>query len=478
VSVAAARTPDQWLGFLVDKVSTQRNRITKWDQYYEGSQPLSYLAPELVVEMGDRLRPVIINWPRLVVDSIEEREDVEGFRLSKEEDADDELWRVWQANDLDEESQRAHVDALVFGRSYVIVGTNEAEPDTPLITVESPMDVYVELDPRTRLAAAGVKLWSEDPPTGAPLEHATLYLPDVTTWYVKQSGTWTVDEDYPADEHGLGQVPVVPLLNRGRIRNRLGVSELADVTPLSDAACKIATDMLVSAEFHAMPRRYAIGMAPQDFVDVQGNPLSTWSVVAGRLWATDKTTQDGVSLGQFNEANLTNFHETINCLARLVASMAGLDPSSLGFTTAAPASADAIRANEARLIKRVKRKMRTLGGGWEQVMRLADRFASGAWRPELRSMETLWANPETPTVAQSADAAVKLYNLPTPIVPLRQTRETLGFTQTQIDRMEQEDAAQQQKDLAMFKMETAAQTTAPDTGVPADNNTPAVPAAA
>lgn len=469
--MAVSLDPDQWLKRCVDRLSVQRNRIAKWDAYYEGSQPLSYLAPELIVEMGDRLRPVIINWPRLVVDSIEERQDIEGFRLSKEADADDELWRVWQANDLDEESEQAHIEALVMGRSYVIVGANENEPETPRITVESPMDVYVEPDPLTRQAAAGVKLWEEEPVTGSPIQHATLYLPDSTTWYVKQGGKWVIDDDYPPDQHNLGAVPVVALLNRGRIRNRLGVSELADVTPLSDAACKIATDMLVSAEFHAMPRRWAIGMAPQDFQDPNGNPLSSWSAIAGRLWATDKPTNE-VSLGQFPEAQLTNFHETINALARLVASMAGLDPSSLGFTTTAPASADAIRANEARLIKRVKRKSRILGGGWEQVMRLSDRFASGVWRPELRSLETLWANPETPTVAQSADAAVKLFNLPQPIVPLRQTRETLGYTQTQIDRMEEEDAKQQAADLAQFQQQTAAQQVPAPTGGPSDTGNP------
>jgi len=466
-----ALDPDQWLTRLTSKLTDQQTRLARWDQYYEGSQPLSYLAPELIVEMGDRLRPVIVNWPRLVVDSIEERLDVEGFRIGAQEDADEEMWRIWQANDLDVESQQAHLDALIMSRSYVIVGTNPDEPETPLVTVESAMDVYVELDPARRTPIAAVKLWKDDTATAgaAPVEHATLYLPDSTTWYVKTSGKWAVDGDYPPDKHGLGAVPVVPMVNRGRIRNRTGVSELADVIPLSDAACKIATDMMVSSEFHAMPRRWAVGMAPQDFVDSAGNPLSTWSTVAGRLWATDKTSQDGVSFGQFTEANLTNFHETLNCLARLVASMAGLDPNAMGFTTAAPASADAIRSAESRLIERVKRRSRVFGGSWEQVMQLAMRFSTGVWDKDLRSLETLWADPETPTVAQSADAAVKLFNLPQPIVPLRQTREALGYTQTQIERMEQQDALEAARQAVAFQTPTAEPPPAPDSGGTGDS---------
>jgi hypothetical protein len=67
----------------------------------------------------------MVNWPRIAADSLEERIDLEGFRLPGTDDRDSDLWRVWQANGLDEESQLAHLDALIYGRSYICVGTNE-----------------------------------------------------------------------------------------------------------------------------------------------------------------------------------------------------------------------------------------------------------------------------------------------------------------------------------------------------------------
>ncbi len=70
-------------------------------------------------------------------------------------------------------------------------------------------------------------------------------------------------------------------------------------------------------------------------------------------------------------------------------------------------------------------------------MRLADRIATGVWRDELLQMETLWRDAATPTIAQSADAAVKKRQQG--ITPLRQTREDLGYTDVQIERMEAED---------------------------------------
>ncbi|CBG73129.1 putative phage protein [Streptomyces scabiei 87.22] len=441
-----ARTEQQWLKHLIQCHDREKPELTLLDSYYEGEQPLSYLAPELQAEMDERIRQVVVNWPLLVADSLEERLDVEGFRFPDEAQADEELWRIWQANRLDSRSHQGHLDGLVMRRAYVIVGAREDDPKTPLITVESPLDVYAEHDPRTGAVAAAVKRWCEEEEGASPIEHATLYLPGATSWWTKdRSGVWaedTGDEGEPTrDDHGLGEVPVVPLANRARLKKPGGVSELKAVIPLSDAACKIATDMMVSAEYHATPRRVAFGFGEDDFQDEQGRKVSAFSRIIGRVWATERRRGSGEDGGadviQFPEAQLKNFHDTINQLAQLVASLAGLPPHFLGYTSQNPASADAIRSSESRLVKRAERRQREWGEAWEQVMRLALRIRDGEWDPRVMSLETVWRDASTPTVAQAADAAVKKYSAK--IVPLRQTREDLGYSQAQIARMEEQD---------------------------------------
>ncbi|WTW93628.1 phage portal protein [Streptomycetaceae bacterium NBC_01309] len=431
-----ARTDLEWLTHLIDCHEREVRELKPLDAYYEGKQPLSYMAPELMQELDDRVRQVVVNWPQLVADSIEERLDVEGFRYTAEAANDRELWRIWQANNLDEQSQQGHLDALVMRRSYVIVGANDGDSQTPLITVESALDVYAEFDPRTRLVRAAVKRWCDND-GGGDVDHATLYLPNSTIWFVKQDGQWIEDPEHERDDHEMGVVPVVVLANRPRLKYLNGVSEFASVIPLSDAACKIATDMMVSAEYHATPRRVAFGFGEEDFVDEQGNKVSAFSRIIGRMWATSKAKGEGADVIQFPEANLKNFHDTLNQLARLVSSLAALPPHFLGFTTDNPASADAIRSSEARLVKRAERKQRAWGGAWEQVMRLVMLIRDGEVSAEARSLETIWRNASTPTIAQKADAAQKLREAD--IVPLRQTREDLGYSPPQIDRMEEED---------------------------------------
>lgn len=400
------------------------------DQYYSGQQPLQYMHPELWAEVADRIKPVILNWPRLVVDALEERLDIEGFRYAQADKPDAELWRVWQANNLDEWSQQGHIDALALQYFCTIVGTNPEDAQTPIISVETPLECYVQRDPATRLGRAAVKRWKDAGETlgGKEQQFATLYLPNSTIQYLLEHNQWVEQE---RDDHSLGRIPVSVGANRPRLQNLLGISELSDVIPLSDAACKLATDMMVAAEFNAVPQRWVFGMDKSDFVDPQtGQQLGTWRAIMGRIWSTKNTE---AKAGVFPAADLSNFHNSIDSLAKVVMAMSGLTPQHFGFTSDNPASADAIRSADMRLVKRAERRQRTFGGCWEDTNRVMRRFQTGEWSPAERSIETVWRDPSTPTVAESADAAVKKYQ--TGIVPWRQTVEDLGYSEAQIERM-------------------------------------------
>lgn len=442
--------PDAWLKRLIHCHDGDLPQLRLMDSYYEGTQPLSYLAPEIQSELSDRMRQLVINWPQLVVDALDERLDVEGFRYADSETTAADLWDVWQASDMDEGSQQAHVDALALKRSYVIIGANEDDEAAPIVTAESALEVFAERDPRTRQVVAAVKRWDEPSATGsAPVKWATLYLPNARMTFEQQKGAWA---EVDRDEHNLGEVLVVPLANRPRLRHLDGTSELRSVIPISDAACKIASDMMVSAEYHAMPRRWATGMSRDDFADENGQPLGAMSALAGRMWTNES---NEVKFGQFPEAQLSNFHDTINVLARLVAAITGLPPAFLGLATDQPPSADAIRASEARLVKRAERRQRAFGEAWERVMRLVLLVRDGELDPRTRKLETVWRDPSTPTFAQKADAVVKLHA--SGILPTEQAWEDLGYSAVQRARMRgmQDDALTRMTAMDLHQLSTA-----------------------
>lgn len=430
--MALPTTPDEWRVRLAALHDKELPRLRELNDEYELRSKRMYMHPEIFRELGDRLQQVVIAWPQLVVDSLEERLDVEGFRLPGQAKTDGELWRVWQENGCDEQSQLAHIDALVMRRSYICVGSNEDDESTPLVTFESPTELYADVDPRTRQVRAALRRYADAEATAnatGGTRYATLYLPNETVYFEDEK---VVDQD----PHNLGSVPVVPIINRGRLSDWCGRSELDPVLPLAHAANKIATDMMVAAEFVALPLRGMFGVSPDDLQDTDGNALTAIQAILGRLFLVPDAEGVGKHF-EFPAADLSNFHRTINQLGQLVASIAGLPPHYLGQATDNPPSADAIRSNEIRLVKRAERRQRAFGGSHEAAMRLVHRFQTGEWAPDMKCLETVWRDASTPTVAQKADAAVKLRA--GGIVPLRQTREDLGYTEAQIDLMEAAD---------------------------------------
>lgn len=115
--------------------------------YYEGRQRVKHLGISIPPSLRDI--EVVVGWPGTVVDVLEERLDWLGWTSANGDDVlglDD----IARQNDLDVESGLGHLDALIYGLGFVVVGAGfEGEPQ-PLITVESPRTVTGEWDARIR----------------------------------------------------------------------------------------------------------------------------------------------------------------------------------------------------------------------------------------------------------------------------------------------------------------------------------------
>jgi hypothetical protein len=356
------------------------------------------------------LRSLVVGWPRLVVTSVEERLDIDGVRTPGNT-PDDRLWRIWQANNLDEASQQAHIDALVYGRSYAMVWADS--DGRPTITVESPKQVLVTRYPGTRVRQYALKRWVQDSRGHAVLFSETRVYRFITIGMVpggdfpSYGSGWQLSYSIP---NPLGVVPVVELPNSPRTLKPEGRSELADLLPLFDGLNKLHTDLMTGSEFHALPRRWATGITLPEKRDDNGQPTGEvdtselFSQTTGRVWVAEDTE---AKLGEFGGSGLDGFGNAIATLTHALGALSGLPPHYLGLNGDQPASAEAINAAEASLVSKCRRKMRVLSGGWEEVMRLAAAIEAGRFDPTLERLETIWSSPETRSIAQAVDAASK-----------------------------------------------------------------------
>jgi hypothetical protein len=412
-----------WLNLLSDSDDLEEN-----DAYYEGTKRLQHLG--IAVPPQLRQLQVVIDWPAVLVDGLEERLDIESFRVPDDEDLAAWAWDLWQYNNMDEDSQLLHVETFALGSGYTIVGTNEEDPEFPYISVESAKSVYAHRNPRTRQIDWAVNFIEIN--KGKPV-YCVLYLPNSTEHFAlsESTGKWNAVEG-TLDQHNLAEVPVTPFLNRARASDTRGRSEMNRIKVIADECSRTLTEMALAREFHAVPQRYLLGVAQEDFKHKDGTAKTNWEVYIGNYVMLG---DENAKAGQFNASDLRNFHETVSLYSKLASAATGFPASYFGFSTQNPASADAIRADESRLIKRAERKQRPLSGSHERTIRLAWRFANGGEDvPQpLKKMVTLWRDPGTYTLAAKADAAVKLKG--SGLIDEEVAWEMLGLTEDQKDGM-------------------------------------------
>lgn len=395
------------------------------DQYYEGTQRLEHIGLAVPPEL--RRFETVVNWPRLAVDAVRQRCKVRSVYLPGEEVADRGLREGWDANGLTLQERNVYTDALVYGRGFVSVGANEESSGFPLIRAESPREMTARVDPRRHRLDAALKMRTGDGPAGGDPDYATLYMPNATVWLTRRDdGRWV---EYERDDHQLGRVPVVMFLNRARTGSWAGASEMADVIQLTDAAARALTNLQLAGETHAVPQRWVLGMSKGDFVDAAGEPLPVWQAYFGAIWASENPT---AKVGQFTASSLSNFHETVNHYAQLVAGVTGLPMRYLGQNTANPPSADGIRADESRLVLNAEDKHAQFGSPWGWVASLYMRFRDGVWVDGNR-IRVDWHDAATPTYAAKVDGIQKLTG-GQPILSREGGWDELGWSDARKDR--------------------------------------------
>ncbi|WP_031189819.1 MULTISPECIES: phage portal protein [Streptomyces] len=407
---------------------SHRFRLELLDAYFDGEQ----IVQDLGISIPPQLKTLhtVIGWPRIGVESLEERLDLEAFRWADGSDAS-ELEEIVEANDLLDEASLAHLDALIYGREYVAVGAGDCGGSDcpPLITFESPLDMTMFWDARSRMATAALR---ESVENGVRL--VTLYLPDETIHAAEVEGGWEV---FDRDQHRLGVVPVLRMANRQRTADRVGKPEITpDVMSITDAACRRLMGIEVAAEFFGAPQRYILGASESAFQDAEGNAKSAWDTYIGRVLALERDEDGNVpTVGAFTAHDPSGQTKIIDLYARIMGSQMSVAPHVLGYTSDNPASADAIRFADNRQIKKAERRIRRFSATHRDAMRLALWVRDGEPPPKERRIECVWRNPATPTVAAQVDAATKLVQsgmLPTDSdVAL----EMAGFTEDQRRRV-------------------------------------------
>jgi hypothetical protein len=392
----------------------------KWDDYYNGVARLDALGVNIPPAV--RIVEMVAPYPRMSVDVLAEVLTFIGYTLGEnvEDPRLEVLKRVFQVNNMDTQIRMAVVDALVQGAAYFIVGKGLDE-GLPRITVHGKSDVAVENDSFGRPAEALVRWRAGDGRNGRRLSH---YTPGRIDVYRDSNYGWILDED-ASMETGIDEVTVVPMLNKARISDRCGRSEMADVIKLSDAASRTLTGLQIAQELEAMPKRWIFADGVGEAFEKSGK--SKLEAYMGYL----NFGPGGGSVQQLNGASLDPLINAFKLYAQIISSITGIPPSMLGISTDNPASAEAMRVAKERLTSRGEAKQSMFGDDLEHLGRLVLK-ASGQATIGLELLETVWRDVATPS--KSSQQAMALQAFQAGAISAHTMRDYLDLTPAQRQR--------------------------------------------
>lgn len=411
---------------LLDELNEQRERQWAADErllaYYRGQQRVEHLG--MAIPPALRRFMVVVNWPRVVVDTTVDRQQMKAMFLPGEESADPRLREIGEASNLTAHLRMFNRDRCVFGRAIMSVGTNPSG-GSPLIRVESPREMVTKIDLLSERITVAARFFGVDELGDGPV-NATLYLPDYTVWCTRVDGMW---REVRRDVHRLDAVPIVMHLNRRMSTEWAGESLMSDVIPLTDAAVRALTNLQFTQEAHGAPRKYVTGATREDFTDpTTGKPTPAWEAYLDAIHILSKP---DAKVGVLDAADLKNFETAVELYGKQAATVTGFPARYFGLHTANPPAEGAIYADEAQLVRSIEAQNEEVGVTLGWVGGLALRFATGEWI-EGNRVRVEWHNPATPTVAQRMDAIVKARSMG--IISREGAWDELGWSEARKDK--------------------------------------------
>jgi hypothetical protein len=370
----------------------------------------------------------------LVVEATAERMEVEGFRFGDDPDDDRDAWRIWQESDMDAGSGEAITQALTYNRSFISVDPAGGIPRLLLEDARQVVVAYSSDGRRDRLAA--LKVFTDEW-TGEVF--GTLYLPGSVHRFTNrtpqaQTPTWYL-RPIPQFEDGvtgnpLGEVPFFELRNRIAGRTR---SEVAPIEIPQRLLNQAVFNAQAVAEYGAFRQKWATGIEiPRD--PVTGEPQSPFNANVAKMFigTPAQNSTEPARFGNFDATDLSGYLEWMREISLHISRVSRLPVTY--FMKPENLAAETVALMVSALIKKCERRVKFYEPGIEDAMRCAFKVLGDPRAVEM-SAEVRWANMETRTVAQDADAAVKLTQGANPVITPQTAQEKyLGMSQTERDR--------------------------------------------
>ena len=247
---------------------------------------------------------------------------------------------------------------------------------------------------------------------------------------------------WTAERHAnkMGRPLMEPLIWNATNSKPFGRSRLKKpIRALIDDYVRTAANAAIALEFDTTPQKYILGVTDEQYDAIVSNKFKTYM---GALMAATSNPETGANpvFGQLAQGNLQPHVEKMRMTATQFAAATGLTVTDVGVVNDAnPTSSDAILAQSQTLVLLAQQLNTGNGDALRTIACMAQAVARGCTLDELTEDEAgimaHFKNPAMPSVAVTADAAIKIATAREEFASTDTFLEMIGFDQADIRRI-------------------------------------------
>ena len=407
------------------------------NKYYEGKILLGEVNLGIALPEGMRGLEIGCAWGAKTVDVLAALSMFDGF-VGVNGESLTELEKIVDGNDLISQYMTASRDELKFGCTFA---TLSADPEIGCkIRFHSPQTAAALWDGYEGRIACGFAIIDYD----RDADKSDEWSPSLVNFYTNDAvivlrrvrHEW-YSERHP---HRMARPLMEPLVWNATSDKPFGRSRIKEpIRRLIQGYVRTIANATIGLEFSTSPQKYLLGVTDDQFDAVIDQKFKQYvgSIIAS---TTNPESGEKPSFGQLPQGNISPHVEMIRLLATQFSAATGLTVTDTGvINDANPTSSDAILAQSRTLTQMAEQLNQGNGHALRTIAMMALAIAKNVTLDDLtedeRDVVAHFRNPAMPSVAVTADAAIKIASARSEFAGTDTFLEMIGFSQADIRRI-------------------------------------------
>jgi len=431
------------LGKLAEVYNYHLSKNELKNRYYEGRIPLSEVNLGLALPKGMKGLEIDCAWGAKTVDVLAARSMFDGFVGLNGGDLT-ELDQIMSGNRFIAEYKKAVRDELKYGCTFATLAADrEIRCKIRLHSPETAAALWNGEKGRIDCGLAIVDTVPDESQSGVWVPAIVNYYTERAIYVMKRvAGDRWIATAYP---HKMGRPLMEAFVWDATSKKPFGRSRLkSPIRRLIQGYVRTIANATIGLEFSTSPQKYLLGVTEDQYETIVNDKFKQYvgSIIAGTV---NPETNEKPTFGQLQQGTISPHVEMMRLLATQFSAATGLSVTDTGIVNDAnPTSSDAILAQSQTLVAMAEELNTGNGNALRTVALMALAIANNKKLDELTEEQTgivaHFKNPAMPSVAVTADAAIKIGSARQGFAQTDVFLEMIGFDQADIRRIKAQES--------------------------------------